>query len=111
MQKCQGMMQQRQKMMDGVKAQDTQLSQMVAQLNGASRDQKIDLMADILTKMVEQRKATHERMETMQARMMQHMMGHMQMGKDSMMQCPMMKGMDSSEESSKAHPEHHSEQK
>lgn len=113
MQKCKEMMGQRQKMMETVKAQDSQLSQMVTELKSASRDQKIDLMAGILTKMVEQRQATHQRMEAMQARMMRHMMEHMQMSKDSMMQCPMLnqQGMSNTDESSAAHQGHHSEQK
>ena len=43
--------------------------------------------------MVEQRIAMDARTAKMQEEMMQHMMQHMQMGKESMSQCPMMKGM------------------
>ena len=41
--------------------------------------------------------------------MMQHMMQHMQMGKESMSQCPMMKGVD--EKTGDAHKKHKEEQK
>ena len=40
------------------------------------------------------------RMEKMQAGMIQHMMGDMQMGKESMSQCPMMKNMKGMDEKS-----------
>jgi len=59
------------------------------------------LMAAVLTSMVEQRTAMHAGMEKMQGEMMQHMMQHMQMGKDSMMKCPMMQRME--EQSGDAH--------
>jgi hypothetical protein len=40
-------------------------------------------------------------MEKMQEMMMQHMLEHMQMGKDSLAQCPMMQGMDAKSMSTK----------
>ena len=52
--------------------------------------------------MVEQRIAMNVRMAKMQEEMMQHMMQHMQMGKESMSQCPMMKGMKDMDEKSGA---------
>jgi len=93
MERCQEMMQQRQKMMEDMKAQDAELTEQVATMNRAPENQKLGLMAAVLTRMVEQRTAMNAQMEKMQARMMQHMMEHMQMGKESMAQCPMMKGM------------------
>ena len=93
MESCQEMMQQRQKMMEDMKAQDAELTEQVAKMNRAPENQKLGLMAAVLTRMVEQRTAMNVQMEKMQARMMQHMMEHMQMGKESMAQCPMMKGM------------------
>jgi hypothetical protein len=53
----------------------------------------LDLTAAVVTRMVEQRTAMHARKSKMQDEMMTHMMQHMQMGKNSMSQCPMMKGM------------------
>jgi hypothetical protein len=43
--------------------------------------------------MEEQRIAMDARKAKMEDEMMKHMMEHMQMGKKSMSQCPMMKGM------------------
>lgn len=100
MERCREMMQQKQKMMDDMKAQDTQLTEQVAKMNSAPKDKKMRLMAAVITRMVEQRTEMHVRMEKMQEKMMQHMMEHMQMGKDSMAPCPMMKGMKDMDEKS-----------
>jgi hypothetical protein len=48
-------------------------------------------------------------MAEMDEAMMKHMMQHMQMGKESMSQCPMMKDMDKT--SAAAHTEHQEEVK
>jgi hypothetical protein len=94
MERCQEMQAQKQKMMAEMKAQDAALTEQVAKMNSAPADKKTDLMAAVLTQMVEQQTAMHARMEKMQTKMMQHMTEHMQMGKDSMAQCPMMKSAD-----------------
>jgi len=88
---CQEMLQQKQRMMEEMKAQDAELTQQVATINCALEDKKVGLMTDILTRMLEQRTAMNVPMEKMQAKMMQDMLQHMQMGKESMSQCPMMK--------------------
>ncbi len=109
---CQEMKAQRQKMMAEMKAQDAELAAQVAKLNSAPEDQKMGLMAAVITQMVEQRTAMNARMEKMQDEMMKHMMQHMQMGGESMSQCPMMKdmgGMD--EKSAGADKDHKEEQK
>jgi len=93
MEDCKKRMQERKAMMAEMAAQDTALSQQVAKLNSAPEDQKLDLIAATLTRLVEQRVAMAPRMEQMHSEMMQHMMEHMQMGKDSMEKCPMIKGM------------------
>jgi hypothetical protein len=93
MQRCQEMMEQKQKMKEDVKAQDAQLTEQLAEMNRAPKDKKMGLMAAALTHMVEQRIAMDARKAKMEDEMMQHMMQHMQMGKESMSQCPMMKGM------------------
>jgi hypothetical protein len=93
MQRCQAMKEQKQKMKEDIKAQDAQLIEQVAKMNRAPADKKMDLMAAVLTHMVEQRIAMDARKAKMEEEMMQHMMQHMQMGKESMSQCPMMKGM------------------
>ena len=107
MERCQEMKEQKQKMMEDMKAQDAELTGEVARMNSAPEDKKLGLIASVVTRMVEQRTAMHERMAKMQEEMMKHMMEHMQIGKESMLQCPMMKeikGMD--ETSTGAHKEH-----
>ena len=56
------------------------------------------LMAAVLNHSVEQRVTMDARKAKMEKKMMKHMMQHMQMGKGSMSQCPMMKGMEDMDE-------------
>ena len=93
MERCEEMQQQKQSLNDDIKAQNAQLTKQLANMNRAPEDQKTDLMAAVLTRMVEQRIAMDARKAQMEEAMMQHMMLHMQMGKESMSQCPLMKGM------------------
>jgi hypothetical protein len=93
MQRCQEMKEQKEKMKEDMKAQDAQLTEQLAKMNRAPEDKKMGLMAAVLTQMVEQRITMDARKAKMEEEMMQHMMQHMQMGKESMSQCPMMKGM------------------
>src|ERR1035437_562525 len=93
MQRCQAMKEQKQKMMADMQAQNAELSGQVAKMNSAPEDKKMGLMAAVPPPMVEQRTAMDARKAKMEEEMMQHMMQHMQMGKESMSQCPMMKGM------------------
>jgi len=100
---CQAMMDQKQKMVADMKAQDAKLAEQVAQMNSAPADKKLGLTSAIVTHMVEQQTAMHARKAKMDDEMMKHMMQHMQMNKDSMSQCPMMKRMkDMSEKSGDA---------
>ena len=94
MEQCMEMKQQKQKMMEDMKAQDTELTTQLARMNGAKKNEKAPLMAAVITTMVEQRIARDAHKAKMEEEMMRHMMVHMQMGKDSISQCPMMKGMD-----------------
>ena len=112
MEKCQEMKQQKQLMKDDMKAQDAQLTEQLANMNRAPEDQKTGLMAAVLTHMVEQRIAMDARKAQMEEAMMQHMMQHMQMGKESVSQCPMMKGMkDMDDKSAGAYKEQQGAQK
>jgi hypothetical protein len=77
-------------MMAEMKAQDAELTAQVARMNSASKESKVDLMAEIITKMVEQRTAMNARMEQMHGEMMKHM----QMGMGSKPHHSKMKGMD-----------------
>lgn len=81
-------------------------------MNSAPENKKLGLMAAVATRIAEQRTAMNVRMEKMHSGMMEHMMQHMGMGKDSMAQCPMMKGMgDMDEKSDGAHKMHQKERK
>ncbi len=110
--RCQEMKDQKQKLKADIEAQDAQLTEQIAEMNRAPKDEKMGLMAAALTHMEEQRIVMDARKAKMDDEMMQHMMQHMQMGKDSMPQCPMMKGMkDKDEASAVVHQEHPEAQK
>ena len=112
MERCQEMMEQKQKMKEDMKAQDAELTEQLAKMNSAPEDKKMSLMAAVITNMVEQRITMDARKAKMEEEMMQHMMEHMQMGKESMSQCPMMKGIKGMDDKSAgAHKEHQQEQK
>ncbi len=78
------------KMMVEMKAQDAELTALIDRMNSASRESKVDLMAEIVTKMVAQRTAMNARMEQMHGEMMEHM----GMGMGSKLHHSKMKGMD-----------------
>lgn len=112
MEHCKAMKEQKEKMMADMRAQDAALTAQVAEMNSAPEKKKLDLMSAIVTHMVKQQSAMNARKAKMEEAMMQHMMGHMQMGKESMSQCPMMKGMKGMDgKAPDAHKEHHEEQK
>jgi hypothetical protein len=69
--------------MSSWKEQDAELDKLVADMNSAPADKKVDAIAAVLTKLVEQRKAMHEHMKTMMA---ENIKSHMNM-------CRMMMGM------------------
>ena len=64
--------------------QDAELDQLVAEMNSASSDKKLDAIAAVVAKLVEQRKATHEQMTKMMS----------SDEKPGMNMCRMMTGMD-----------------
>ncbi len=105
MEQCEEMKKEKQKMQAEIKAQDAELTAAVATMNSAAPDKKVALLAGVVTQVVDQRTAMHAKMAKMEEKMMKHMMGHMEMGKESMSKCPMMKDMD--DKSDSAHAEHH----
>jgi hypothetical protein len=86
-----------QEMMSKMKTTDQELQSLVQKMKAASQqDQKIEVMENLLTKMVENRTMLNERMMSMMPQMMQHMSRHMHMsqsGQSSMMDQPMMDHM------------------
>ncbi|HBJ85253.1 MAG TPA: hypothetical protein DDZ88_15540 [Verrucomicrobiales bacterium] len=112
MEGCEKMKEQKEKMKADMKAQNAELTEHVAKMNSAPADKKVDVVAALITHMVEQRIAMDARKAKMEEEMMKHMMKHMEMGKESMSQCPMMKGMKGMDEkSADAHKEHQDAQK
>jgi hypothetical protein len=105
--RCQEMKAKKEKMMAEMKAQDAELTAQVARMNSAPENEKSALMAALITQLAEQRVTMDARRAKMEEEMMKHMMQHMQMGKESMAQCPMMKGMgDMDAKSDSTHEEH-----
>ena len=112
MEHCKAMKAAKEKMGADIKAQDAELNEQITKMNKAPQPEKLEIIATILTRMAEQRSAMNARKAKMEEGMMKHMMEHMQMGKESMSECPMMKGMKHSEEKSEGdHKEHHDESK
>jgi hypothetical protein len=52
-------------MMCNRKDQDAELDKLIEQMNSAAPDKKLDAMAAVVTKLVEQRKVMHEQMQKM----------------------------------------------
>jgi len=71
-------------MMSNWKDQDAELDKLVAEMNSASADKKLDAVAAVVTKLVEQRKSMHEQMQKMMS----------DNEKEGMGMCRMMMGMD-----------------
>ena len=112
MEACEKMKEQKEKMKADMKVQNDELTEHVAKMNSAPADKKVDVMAALITHILEQRIAMDARKAKMEEEMMKHMMKHMEMGKESMSQCPMMKGMKGMDEKSgDAHKEHKDAQK
>jgi hypothetical protein len=93
MQHCMEMQQQMQQMATARKAQDAVLAEQIAKVNSAPDGQKVALLTSTVTLLYEQRMAMDARVARMGDEMTRHMMQHMQMGRESMSGCPMMKGM------------------
>jgi membrane protein involved in colicin uptake len=89
--KCQAMMAEHEKMMADMKAADQRLDDLVATMNTASGAEKTAATATVVTEMVTQDRTRRDGMMKMHQEMMSHMMEHMQAGKESMANCPMMK--------------------
>ncbi|QSR85563.1 hypothetical protein [Methylacidimicrobium sp. B4] len=53
-----------------VREQDDELERLISELHGASRDQKIDLLTRIVTRLIEQRRAFHQESESVRLRIL-----------------------------------------
>lgn len=107
MEGCQAMMAKKQAMTAEMNAMDTQLDSLVAAMNAAKGNKRVDAVAAVVNELVTQRKAMRNEMATMEPMMMGHMMEHMRMGMmegmtKSMASCPMM-GQDPSSQTPHQH--------
>jgi len=93
MEGCQEMKAAKQRLKQDTQTQNDALVEQLAAMNRAPGSAKMGLMAAVVTKMAEQRMTMDARKAKMEEEMMKHMMQHMQMGKESMSQCSMMKEM------------------
>jgi len=99
--RCQEMMEHKRNMKAVMKAQDAELTEQLVKMSSAPEDKEMNLMAAVITRVVEQRDTRDARKAKMEEAMMQHMMHmmrRMQMDKEAMPQCPMMKGMEGVDE-------------
>jgi hypothetical protein len=77
----------KEQMMSNWQDQDAQLDKLVTEMNSASADKKLDAVAAVLTKLVEQRKAMHEQMQKMMSVNEKEGMGMRRMNKRSGCSC------------------------
>jgi len=84
-------------MMSNWKDQDAELDKLVAEMNSAPADKKLDAVAAVVAKLVEQRKAMHEQMQKMMSAN----------EKEGMGMCRMMMGMDMGADPGGEHSHHH----
>jgi hypothetical protein len=84
-------------MMSNWKDQDAELDKLVAEMNSAPADKKVDAVAAVVAKFVEQRKAMHEQMQKMMSAN----------EKEGMRMCRMMMGMDMGDDDGGQHSHHH----
>jgi peptidoglycan hydrolase CwlO-like protein len=75
--KCQAMKAEHDKVVADMTAADQRLDDLVAKMNAASGQAKVDATAAVVTEIVAQRKTMRDRMMKMQDGMMGHMMEHM----------------------------------
>ena len=94
------------KMMSNWKDQEAELDKLVADMNSAPSDKKVDAIAAVVTKLVEQHKAVHERMQKMMTEGGNEMM---KMGRMMMMMrmMDMMTHGDKENKEESEHAQHH----
>ena len=105
----QQMMRRQQGMMAEMTAMDATLNDLIAMMNAATDEAKVNAMAEVVTTLAQQRITMRSRMTEMRGQMMGHMMQHMMSagGRASAAMCPMMQmtaGSDQGTESAEPHP-------
>jgi hypothetical protein len=97
------------KMMSNWKDQEAELDKLVADMNSAPSDKKVDAIAAVVTKLVEQHKAVHERMQKMMTERGDETMkmGRMMMMMRMMRMMDRMMGSDQESQGESEHAQHH----
>jgi hypothetical protein len=96
-------------MMSKWKDQEAELDKLVSEMNSAPSDKKVDAIAAVVTKLVEQHKAVHERMQKMMTERGDEMMkmGRMMMMMRMMRMMDRMMGSDQESQGESEHAQHH----
>jgi hypothetical protein len=96
-------------MMSKWKEQEAELDKLVADMNSAPSDKKVDAIAAVVTKLVEQRRAMHEGMQKMMTEGGKDMMkmGRMMMMMRMMRMMDRMMGSDQESPGESEHAQHH----
>jgi hypothetical protein len=96
-------------MMSKWKEQEAELDKLVADMNSAPSDKKVDAIAAVVSKLVEQHKAIHERMQKMMTEGGKDMMkmGRMMMMMRMMRMMDKMMGSDQESQGESEHSQHH----
>jgi hypothetical protein len=107
MEKCRAMMAQHEQMEERMTAAQAELDGLVTAMRSVRGKAKVDAMAALLEKLVEQPKSMHAGMMQHHAKMMQHMMEHEGSG-EGLASCPMMQRMHekAEPESAEGHSKH-----
>jgi hypothetical protein len=93
LEQCRAMKVQKQKMHTDMQSQSDQLSRQLETMNRAPREEKLELLSSVVTEMVEQQTTMNARKAKMDDEMMKHLLQHMQAGKESLAQCPLLQGV------------------
>jgi CRISPR/Cas system endoribonuclease Cas6 (RAMP superfamily) len=87
---CQEIQQQKQTMNDDINLQNKELSEQITTMNLAPKDQKMELMAGVITNLLRQRMVMDARRAQMEEKMMAHLMTHISPNNKALNHCPMM---------------------
>jgi len=76
-----------------MQAQAGRLAASMETMERAPREDRLELLAAVVTLMAQQQSTRNAHQAKMEESMMKHLLAHMEMGKESLAQCPLMKGM------------------
>jgi TolA-binding protein len=92
-QHCLEMMQQKKTLYEDIKVQNDKLIEQLTAMNLAPKEQKVELMAGVITNLVQQQITMDERKQQMEVKMMNHLMTHMSCNNKVKVHCSMVKDL------------------